>query len=69
MEELQDAIEDAQYMNAMHDELPRPIKAWKHPTAEETAAYIQNLRVTNPNLLSMDGMCNGALGFYLFTKT
>ena len=26
MEELQDAIEDAQYMNAMHDDVPRPTK-------------------------------------------
>ena len=26
MEELQDAIEDAQYMNAMHDDVPKPTK-------------------------------------------
>lgn len=26
MEELQDAIEDAQYMNAMHDDIPKPTK-------------------------------------------
>lgn len=32
MEELQDAIEDAQYMNAMHDGIPRPTKGWKWPT-------------------------------------
>jgi hypothetical protein len=26
MEELQDAIEDAQYMNAMHGDVPKPTK-------------------------------------------
>jgi hypothetical protein len=26
MEELQDAIEDAQYMNAIHDDVPKPTK-------------------------------------------
>ena len=29
MDELQDAIEDAQYVNAMHDDTPRPTKDWK----------------------------------------
>ena len=29
MEELQDAIEDALYVNAMHDETPKPTKDWK----------------------------------------
>lgn len=32
MEELQDAIEDAQYMTAMHDGIPRPTKGWKWPS-------------------------------------
>ena len=68
MEEMQDAIEDAQYMNAMHDDLPRPTKVWKSPTTEEIQAYMHDLRVTNPNMLSMDGMTQGPLGFYLFCK-
>ena len=29
MDELQDALEDAQYVNAMHDAAPRPTKEWK----------------------------------------
>ena len=36
MEELQDAIEDAQYMNAMHDGRPRPTKKWKWPSGGDT---------------------------------
>ena len=35
MEELQDAIEDAQYMTAMHDGIPRPTKGWKWPSEGE----------------------------------
>lgn len=31
MEELQDAIEDAQYVNAMTDEGPKPSKEWPYP--------------------------------------
>ena len=31
MEELQDAIEDAQYMNAMHDDIPKPTKVISFP--------------------------------------
>lgn len=35
MEELQDALEDAQYVNAINvDEGPRPIIAWEHPSDE-----------------------------------
>lgn len=39
MEELQDAIEDAQYMNAMHDGIPRPTKGWKWPTPGNSVTY------------------------------
>ncbi len=36
MEELQDALEDAQYVNAINlDEGPRPITAWEKPSDEE----------------------------------
>ena len=39
MEELQDAIEDAQYMTAMHDGIPRPTKGWKWPSEGEKLTY------------------------------
>ncbi len=55
-------------MNAMHDDLPRPTKLWKYPQAEEIAAYIQKLKLTNPGLLELDGMTEGSLGFHLYIK-
>ena len=41
MEELQDAIEDAQYVNAIatQEEGPRPVLAWEIPTEEQLAAW------------------------------
>jgi hypothetical protein len=68
MEELQDAIEDAQYMNAMHDEVPRPTKAWKKVTPEELQNHLDKLRQTKPTSLEIDTICEGSLGFYYFMK-
>lgn len=68
MEELQDAIEDAQYMNAMHDEVPRPTRAWKKPTPEELQAYMQKIEQVNAKAMDIDTICEGSLGFYFFMK-
>jgi hypothetical protein len=43
MEELQDAIEDAQYMNAMHDGIPRPTQDWRWPSTEEFKDYLEKV--------------------------
>ena len=43
MEELQDAIEDVQYMNAMHDDTPKPTKEWRKPSTEELQKYMTSL--------------------------
>jgi hypothetical protein len=68
MEELQDAIEDAQYMSAMHDEMPRPTKEWKWPGADELQAYLDKLKTVNPKIFTPEGFCKGSLGFYLVRK-
>ena len=65
MEELQDAIEDAQLMSAIHDDVPRPTKAWKWPTAEEFQTYIDKLKTVDPKAFEPEGVCKGSLGFYL----
>lgn len=65
MEELQDAIEDAQFMSAVHDDIPHPTKGWKWPTAEEFAVFIDKLKTVNPNSFECEGFCKGSLGFYL----
>ena len=47
MEELQDAIEDAQYMNALHDVSPKPITEWKILPTEKLHAYIETVSWSN----------------------
>ena len=65
MEELQDAIEDAQYMNAMHDDVPKPTKEWKWPTPEELQLFLDKIKATNPHALEAEGLCRGgSLGLY-----
>lgn len=68
MEELQDAIEDAQYMNAMHDDIPKPTKEWKFPTEEEKETYITNTLAKHPDAFEAESVCQGSLGLYLFMK-
>lgn len=68
MEELQDAIEDAQYMNAMHDGVPRPTKEWVKPSPEKVQAYIEKLQTNHPKELEIESICRGCLGLYLFIK-
>lgn len=65
MEELQDAIEDAQYMNAMQDTVPKPTKEWRKPTPEEIQRYLARVLKENPKALEADGICTGSLGFYM----
>ena len=66
MEELQDAIEDAQYVNAMHDDSPKPTKSWKWPTVDEVSQYVGKLRQNNPEEVELETICKSCLGFYLF---
>jgi len=68
MDDLQDAIEDAQFINAMHDDTPKPTLEWIFPTLEEVDAYVNKLRTKNEELLEMIGICTNCLGFYLVTR-
>ena len=65
MEELQDAIEDAQYINAMNDTSPKPTKEWCMPTPEVLANYLERIRACNPEQLTLSYICSTPLGFYL----
>ena len=65
MEELQDAIEDAQYLTAMHDETPKPTTAWPKYRDEELHAFVARQRAENPLQVELEGMCAGCLGFYM----
>jgi hypothetical protein len=65
MEELQDAIEDAQYMKAMHDPTPRPTKHWHKLSPEELAAFKCKLLEDNPLALTAESICSSNLGLYM----
>lgn len=64
MEELQDAIEDAQYMNAVHDDNPRPTKEWKTLSSEKIASFIEDSRRDKSHLFKADTFCSTPMGFY-----
>ena len=64
MDELQDAIEDAQYMSAMHDNSPRPTASWKIPTEDEYNLFIARLESHNPDALSVERLTTQCLGLY-----
>lgn len=73
MEELQDAIEDAQYVNAIatQEEGPRPVLAWQIPTEEQLADWENTVRqratTSGPDAFSIDWVLQSAIGLFLFS--
>ena len=74
MEELQDAIEDAQYVNAISnvDDGPRPVLPWEIPTEEQLAEWrdavkARKRRPGDPDPFGFDWTLEQALGFFLFS--
>lgn len=63
MEELQDAIEDAQYVNAIsaQDDGPRPVLPWEIPTAEQLEVWKAQKDIT------LDYYLCSAIGLFLFS--
>jgi hypothetical protein len=68
MEELQDAIEDAQYMNAVHDDSPKPSKPWKFKEKAALDAFVDNIRATRPQSMTLEAICASPSGFYLVSR-
>lgn len=66
MEELQDAIEDARYVNAMHDETPKPTKDWNWLSIDEMSSFMTKISFKEPQMLELDTICHDSLGFYLY---
>uniref|UniRef100_A0A7S2YEW8 G protein-coupled receptor kinase n=1 Tax=Entomoneis paludosa TaxID=265537 RepID=A0A7S2YEW8_9STRA len=64
MEELQDAIEDAQYVNAINtqEDGPRPVLAWEQPTTPEAMdAWCAKKK------WDLDSLLESAIAFFLFS--
>jgi len=64
MDELQDAIEDAQYMSAVHEDTLKPTKRWKYPSAERTREFIERLEAHKADALGFDALAAQCLGLY-----
>jgi hypothetical protein len=66
MEELQDAIEDAQYLSAVISKGgPRPTEKWVFPSAHDLEEFRVGLLTRNPKCFSLDNICRQILGFYM----
>ncbi|GAX22629.1 beta-adrenergic-receptor kinase [Fistulifera solaris] len=70
MEELQDAIEDAQYVNeiAQQDDGPRPVLPWKKPTEEELEIWKQSKKKESKDAFSMEWTMQEEIGLFLFSS-
>jgi tRNA A-37 threonylcarbamoyl transferase component Bud32 len=73
MEELQDAIEDAQYVNAIatQEEGPRPVLSWEIPTEEQLSEWETKLKSSQspkgPEPFGIDWCLQSAIGLFLFS--
>ena len=76
MEELQDALEDAQYVNAINvDEGPRPITAWEHPSEEVLNEWKAKIvreweaqeNKASPKPFEFEWTLSSTLGLFLFS--
>lgn len=77
MEELADAIEDAQYVNAIasQDDGPKPVLPWEKPTEEELLAWkkvVKGEHAARPRAkgepFGMEWICQQQIGFFLFSQ-
>jgi hypothetical protein len=78
MEELQDALEDAQYVNAINvDEGPRPITAWENPSEEALEEWKSKLmrewnssadKDSKPMPFGFEWVLSRSLGLFLFSS-
>eukprot|EP00533_Pseudo-nitzschia_delicatissima_P007902 CAMPEP_0116097466 /NCGR_PEP_ID=MMETSP0327-20121206/10722_1 /TAXON_ID=44447 /ORGANISM="Pseudo-nitzschia delicatissima, Strain B596" /LENGTH=665 /DNA_ID=CAMNT_0003589223 /DNA_START=204 /DNA_END=2201 /DNA_ORIENTATION=+ len=74
MEELQDAIEDAQYVNAIATQVegPRPVLSWDIPDEEQMEAWeakkAQEADPNGPEVFGIDWCLKSAIGFFLFSE-
>lgn len=68
MEELQDAIEDAQYVNAIstQEDGPRPMQAWEIPSDEQLALWKERTG-KRATFFTLDNLLQSATGVFLFS--
>ena len=65
MEDLQEALEDAQYFNAVQ-RTQNPKQELPIPTQEELDSWKEEQLRCNPRFLEIEVVCRGSLGIYQF---
>mmetsp|Transcript_2573 Transcript_2573/g.4849 ORF Transcript_2573/g.4849 Transcript_2573/m.4849 type:complete len:587 (-) Transcript_2573:39-1799(-) len=65
MEELQDAIEDAQYVNAMSDEGPKPSKEWPYPHKQTLNDW---KAAKSPDFFNLEKLCEMSMPLYMLSR-
>lgn len=66
MDDIQEAIQDAQYIGAMAHEAPRPTAQFKYPTTEQRDRFIEMKTRDKPDWLSFSSILAQPLGFHVF---
>lgn len=70
MEELQDAIEDVQYLQAVNskDSGPSPTEAWPFPSEKALEEFNAERLKKDGKSSSLERICSGVLGLYLVSE-
>jgi hypothetical protein len=65
MDDLQDAIQDAQYIGAMCDPVPKPEAPLALPSRSEAEVFARRIAEASPQSLTYEGVLGEPLGYYL----
>lgn len=65
MDDIDAAVEDAEYVKAMRDSVPHPTKDWEWMTPPDLAKHIEENMVTNPEAYTLEKIASSVLGLYL----
>lgn len=72
MEELADAIEDAQYVNAIssQEDGPKPVIPWEKPSDDELMSWEDRVksRPSTATPFSLEWVCQQPIGYFLFSQ-
>ena len=69
MEELEAAVEDAQYITAIHDDAPKPTQSWKKPSTEQMKIFLEKQLTESKGNIDATFICSSCLGFYMVWYT
>jgi hypothetical protein len=65
MDDIDAAVEDAEYIRAMRIGTPQPTKGWEWLSPAELETYMEELSSKNSPLLLIENVVSNSLGFYL----